>query len=272
MTQDYTLAYGTHATPDEGRCAMEWVSHLAGEPHSDAPRCVSPVLRALCISLNDGLADARRQRLRPYLARTIGTAGDGLDEARAWLAMDWLVRNYTSAWLSLAGLDGPARELAELDPVAGERSLARALGPLDRARGEARLARVKAFGSHGLSGRAAAVAGARSGREAAWACAGAAAWAAARIAIGDEAGDRARAGARATAGDAAAVAVRRMRADTVCGPVAALDARRTALGPTLEVLSDSAIELLHRMLPTQAIAIPDAAPLSAPHPAPVAVA
>jgi hypothetical protein len=52
MGTDYTLAYGTHQTPDEGRCAMEWVSHLAGEPHSDAPACVSPVLRAHCTSLN----------------------------------------------------------------------------------------------------------------------------------------------------------------------------------------------------------------------------
>ncbi|HUE25944.1 MAG TPA: hypothetical protein VMP89_04150 [Solirubrobacteraceae bacterium] len=46
MGTDYTLAYGTHATPDDGRCAMEWVSYLAGEPHSDHPACVSPVLRA----------------------------------------------------------------------------------------------------------------------------------------------------------------------------------------------------------------------------------
>ena len=53
MSSDYTLAYGTHANPDDGRCAMEWVSHLAGEPHSDQPKCVSPVLRAICIALND---------------------------------------------------------------------------------------------------------------------------------------------------------------------------------------------------------------------------
>ena len=92
MTTDYTLAYGTHATPEDGRCAMEWVSHLAGEPHSDEPACVSPVLRAMCIALNDGLEHEPRQRLRPYLARTIGTADDGLDTERGWMAMDWLIR------------------------------------------------------------------------------------------------------------------------------------------------------------------------------------
>ena len=83
MSSDYTLAYGTHASPNDGRCAMEWVSYLAGEPHSDQPVCVSPVLRSMCIALNDGLDQEPRQRLRPYLTRTIGTANDGLDAARA---------------------------------------------------------------------------------------------------------------------------------------------------------------------------------------------
>ncbi len=88
---------------------MEWVSYLAGEPHSDQPTCVSPVLRAMCIALNDGLDQAPRQRLRPYLTRTIGTAEDGLDTWRGWMAMDWLARAYTPAWLHLAGLTDRAR-------------------------------------------------------------------------------------------------------------------------------------------------------------------
>ncbi|MGH2882941.1 MAG: hypothetical protein ACRDPA_09650, partial [Solirubrobacteraceae bacterium] len=67
MSSDYSLAYGTHASPGEGRCAMEWVSYLAGEPHTDEPACVNPVLRAMCIALNDGLDFAPRQRLRSYL-------------------------------------------------------------------------------------------------------------------------------------------------------------------------------------------------------------
>ena len=94
MNTDYALAYGTHLTPAEGRCAMEWVSYLAGEPHGDQPMCVSPVLRTYCTSLNDSLDDKPRQRLRPYLARTIGSANDGLDQARAWMALDWLIRTY----------------------------------------------------------------------------------------------------------------------------------------------------------------------------------
>jgi hypothetical protein len=273
---DYTLAYGTHATPDEGRCAMEWVSHLAGEPHTDAPTCVSPVLRALCISLNDGLPDAPRQRLRPYLARTIGTAQDGLDEARAWMAMDWLVRTYTPRWLTLAGLDAEATRLAGRAAIADGASLRASLGALADGRRAARAARAAAVAADGigrgsLSSWAAQVTTGRTGREAAWACAGAAAWAAARLAIGEQAGDLARASTRAAAGDAAAVAVRRLREDEACGRLTGRDALGTALGPTLQQLADSALGLLDRMLVTEPVAIPVAGTRSRPRPDAVGV-
>jgi hypothetical protein len=261
MTVDYTLSYGTHATPEEGRCAMEWVSHLAGEPHSDSPSCVSPVLRALCISLNDGLPDGPRQRLRPYLARTIGTAGDGLDEERAWLAMDWLIRTYAPRWLTLVGLEQPAAGLGEGSQITSMPALQAALGPLEQARIGARRARASAFSSVGnpITSWAAQVTLGRTGREAAWACAGAAVWAAARLGIGEQDGDRARASARALAGDAAAIAVRRLREDDVCGRLTGRDALRSALGPTLQALADSSIALLDRMLPTEPLALPELA-------------
>ena len=98
---DYKLSHGSHETASEGRCAMEWVAYLAGEPHTDQPVCVSPVLRSFGISLNDSWDDEQRQKLRPYLARCIGTAGDGRDQERGWLAMDWLIREFTPAFLEL---------------------------------------------------------------------------------------------------------------------------------------------------------------------------
>lgn len=82
MTDKYWLAKGPHDNPAGGRCAMEWVAYLAGEKHTDKPACVSPVLRLFCISLNDRLTNDLRQKLRPYLARTIGTADDGRDQER----------------------------------------------------------------------------------------------------------------------------------------------------------------------------------------------
>jgi len=255
---DYTLAYGTHASPQDGRCAMEWVSYLAGEPHSDQPTCVSPVLRAMCIALNDGLDQEPRQRLRPYLTRTIGTANDGMDTTRGWMAMDWLTRVYTPAWLRLAGLAECAEKLATAAEVSDAESLRPALALLEDARHEARAARARAFRTPLPTGWAAALAAGMTGREAAWACAGAAAWAAARIGIGDIAGDRARAAARAAAGDAAAIAVRHSR--EAARRTGTRAAAQSALEPTLQRLADSAMALLGRMLPTEELPLPAPVP------------
>ncbi|MGZ4297407.1 MAG: hypothetical protein ACXVE4_09310 [Solirubrobacteraceae bacterium] len=252
---DYTLAYGTHASAQDGRCAMEWVSYLAGEPHSDQPACVSPVLRAMCIALNDGLDQEPRQRLRPYLTRTIGTADDGLDATRGWMAMDWLTRVYTPAWLRLAGLADSAERLEGAAEVADTGSLRQALDRLEDARREARAERTRTFRTPLPTGWAAALAAGMTGREAAWACAGAAAWAAARIGIGDIVGDRARAAARAAAGDAAAIAVRHSR--EAARRTWARSAAQAALEPTLEMLADSALALLDRMLPTEQLPLPE---------------
>ena len=42
---------------------MELSSMLAGEPFSDRPRCVDPVIAAFLRTYNDGLDDSRRQDL-----------------------------------------------------------------------------------------------------------------------------------------------------------------------------------------------------------------
>jgi len=250
MSSDYTLAPGTHATPDDGRCAMEWVSHLAGEPHSDQPQCVTPVLRALCIALNDGLEDEPRQRLRPYLSRTIGTAGDGLDTARAWMAMDWLIRVYTPAWLVLAELPEPAAALRSLSPVLDEPSLHASMGALRRAQADARARRCVVRTVPWDAARSAA-------RDAAWSCAGAAAWAAARLGVGDIAGDHARDAARSAAADAAAAVAREAVGQSFDGGRAAAKAcARAALAPTLAELRRSVLALLERMLPTEPMGAP----------------
>jgi hypothetical protein len=251
MSTDYMLAYGTHATPDDGRCAMEWVSYLAGEPHGDQPACVSPVLRAFCTTLNDNLEDGPRQRLRPYLVRTIGTADDGLDEARSWMAMDWLVRTYAPRWLTVAGLGESAELLEGLPAIVDVPELEFALVALALARRDTRAAWSAALGVARPAAWTPWAAGRAAAREAAWASAGAPAWAAARLEVGDIAGDRARAAAREIAGDAAARLARTARARAE--RAAARDAARAALAPTLEGLQRSAFALLDRMLPTVAL-------------------
>jgi hypothetical protein len=230
---------------------MEWVTYLAGEPHSDHPACVSPVLRAFCVAFNDWLPKTARQRLRPYLTRTIGTVDDGLDQARAWMAMDWLIRVHTPAWLDLAGVNEAARRLVSLQPIVDVASLDAAPRAVELARRDARAALTAApRASRSPAARIPRIAG-RSARKTAWASAQAALWALGRVPAGDIAGDRARAAARAAAGDAAAAGSRHARAGA--RRAAAKDAVGAALAPTLNAIGESAFALLDRMLPTEAL-------------------
>ena len=96
-----TLLKGAHDDAEEGMCLLEAVSYVAGEPFSDNPECTSPVLSAFGRALNDVLPDDKRQALRDYIPSMIGTAGDGLDEARSYLALDWLIRTHMPAFLAL---------------------------------------------------------------------------------------------------------------------------------------------------------------------------
>lgn len=85
------LKSGGHESVEDGMCAMEAVAWLAGEPHSDHPACASPVLAAYVRRLNDSMRDDQRQKLKPYLAKLIGSAAPALDAERtrvlAWAAL-----------------------------------------------------------------------------------------------------------------------------------------------------------------------------------------
>lgn len=117
------LKRGEHASPEDGLCVMEAAAWVAGEPHSDHPDCVSPVLGAFMRRWNDDLDDEGRQKLKPFILRAVGTGGDGQDEARGWLALDWLVRVHLPAWLGLAGFADEAGALRALLPLRDEDSL-----------------------------------------------------------------------------------------------------------------------------------------------------
>jgi hypothetical protein len=246
----YFLAKGPHDRPEDGMCAMEWAAYVAGEPHTDQPVCVSPVLRSFCISLNDAWDDDMRQRLRPYLARCIGTSGDSMDRERGFLALDWQIRTYLPAWFRLAGLTEDADRVAALAPIVDLAS-AKAAAPLvrascDKAAAAWDAARVAARVAAGAAARVAAgdaagdAAGVAAG-DAARVAAGAAAWGAAWDAWGaawdaawGAAGDAARVAAWAAAGAAA----------------------RAALAPTVRELQESALDLLDRMLPKVMVEMP----------------
>ncbi|MDP9145242.1 MAG: hypothetical protein M3N43_11195, partial [Actinomycetota bacterium] len=190
-TYDYDTYYmtdlkaGAHSSPDQGLCLMELTALFAREQHSDHPKCVSPVLGTFGRNLNDVLPDGMRQELKSLIPSLPGTADDGMEERRGYMALDWLIRTWLPAWLDLVPVcredAAKIRELGRIvDVVSAERA-----GPVVRA------SKTRADAAW----------------DAAWAAAGAAAgdaaWAAAWAAAGDAAGDAGRVVAWDAAGDAA---------------------------------------------------------------------
>jgi hypothetical protein len=238
------LKKGAHESRDQGVCAMEAAAWLAGEPHSDEPQCACPVIAAFVIAWNDALpTDEDRNRiLKPFIPRLVGTKStEAVEERRSYLALDWLIRVQTPAWLDVReDLRLHAVALRALDPIQCMASAKAANQPVNAARAAAGdAARAAAWDEAGAAAGAAAVAAAwdaargaaraaagDAARAAAWDAARAAAWAAARAAAGDA--------ARAAAGDAARAA--------------AGAAARDALQPTVTELQTSAADLLERMI------------------------
>jgi hypothetical protein len=225
------LSDGQIAANGDAACLLEAVAYVAGEKWTDEPRCVSPVLGVFGRNLNDVLPDDRRQELVPLIPKLIGTR-DEQDEARSYLALDWLIRVYTPTWLRMV----PAL-VSDADAIAGmprivDLESAAAVGDL-----------VRDAAAHSRAAWDAA-------GDAAWDAAGDAAWAAAgdaaRAAARDAARDAAWAAARAAARDAARAAA--WDAARAAAWDAARDAARDALAPTVAELQTSAIALFSTMI------------------------
>lgn len=193
------LEKGAHATRESGVCAMELVAWMAGEAHTDHPVCTCPVLATFVRRWNDGLPNntERDRLLRPFLLQLIGTRSTPeVEKRRSYLALDWLIRTYTSEWLSLCeSLKDHAKTLRNLPPIVDLASAkkarqcthetARAAGVAARVAARVAAGVAGVAGVAGAAGAAAGVAGAAWAAEAAGAAgaAGAAAWAAAEAAI-----------------------------------------------------------------------------------------
>jgi hypothetical protein len=132
LLDQLTLAKGGHDDPEDGLCLMEAVAWVRGLDHTDHPPCVAPVLGGMGRNLNDLLGDDMRQQLKPLIPLLPGTAGDGQDEARGYMALDWLIRTYTPAWLDLAGLAEEARTLRDLRRIV-DLAAAQSAGPVVKA-------------------------------------------------------------------------------------------------------------------------------------------
>src|SRR5262249_30274505 len=119
------LHKGSHTTAecaDGRRCLFEWYNHLTRHIDTDdCPPGVSPVLHVMGMRLNDCLPDGKRQELAVLLPNgtspLAGTANDEHDEARSLLALDWLIRVYTPAFLDLVQSLAPHADALRQLPV-----------------------------------------------------------------------------------------------------------------------------------------------------------
>jgi hypothetical protein len=80
--QTVRLQRGSHNSPESGVCVMELSSMLAGEPFSDRPASVCPVIAQLLRTYNDGVDDVRRQKLYACAALVVGSKVDADAERR----------------------------------------------------------------------------------------------------------------------------------------------------------------------------------------------
>jgi hypothetical protein len=214
VAQPITLAKGAHSSSDGEMCLLEAAAWIAGEPWSDHPACVCPVIATFGRTWNDNLNDDDRNRLlAPYVTKIVGTRSTPeVESIRSYMAADWLVRTSTPAWLRRAGLDDHAMALESLPELTTEELCEAALPIINAAESAA---------------RSAAESAARSAAESAT-------WSAARSAARSAAWSAARSAARSAAESAAESATR--------------SAAWSALSETAAELQLSACELLDRMI------------------------
>ncbi len=120
-TSDPVRLYpGTHTGQSGQLCLLEAAAVLAGEPLTDHPRSVSPIVCTLGIRLNDLATHRQRQTLTRFLPNLVGTAGDGKEDHRRWVALDFSVRTVWPRWVDRLGMGEEAAALRGLAPITGE--------------------------------------------------------------------------------------------------------------------------------------------------------
>lgn len=107
----WSLKHGSHDQNQQGNlCAMEAVAYIAREPWADHPACACPVITTFMIRWNDTLpTDADRDRLlKPLIPSLVGTRADAtIEQRRAFMVLDWLMRVYVPMFLELDPAYGP---------------------------------------------------------------------------------------------------------------------------------------------------------------------
>jgi hypothetical protein len=100
--QTIKLARGKHGSPAEGACVMELASMLAGEPFSDHPTSVCPVIGSFLRAYNDSIDDERRQDLYAYASEVVGSnASPAVQHARVRRLTSWSLEIQQRRWTRL---------------------------------------------------------------------------------------------------------------------------------------------------------------------------
>ncbi|MCO8129206.1 hypothetical protein NHL50_18515 [Acidimicrobiia bacterium EGI L10123] len=136
-----TIVIEPHSHPRRGSrlSVLELAAWLAGEPHSDDPANVAPVLRVYARELAAGIDDPLRQTLRDRASRlaATGRADAAIEQRRSWVLADRLLRLHASTWLGAAGLSESADRLRTLESIATDTQLVRGVHLLGNAIGTA---------------------------------------------------------------------------------------------------------------------------------------
>lgn len=134
MKVPYKLLGGHHEDPVEsgGGCINDLVSIYSGHAQytngawvgvTDSPPCVSPVIRAYTVAMNDQLPDADRQRLLAYLPKISGSVSPEHEKVRAEALVLYTIQHILPIALSAIGLESHALECESAsDLTAGARA------------------------------------------------------------------------------------------------------------------------------------------------------
>ena len=97
--QTVRLSKGKHSSPENGACVMELASMLAGEPFTDHPQTVCPVIGSFLRAYNDSVDDEKRQDLYAYASEVVGTRATAqVQRARAERLAQWCDQMRSTHW------------------------------------------------------------------------------------------------------------------------------------------------------------------------------
>ena len=135
ILDQFPLRRGAHDRRDDGMCAMEMVAWLAGEDHSDEPRCACPAISSYVRALNDLLPDdsERTRLLRPLVPKFVNTRGNDADALlRGWVVLDGTMRELLPHVMRSLRRGHEAEAFASSAPIVDVQSAQNALALVDR--------------------------------------------------------------------------------------------------------------------------------------------